>query len=233
MAAIPVGKLNNCHDCKDISCAGAVLKISELELINLNSLENEIKKGEVIVHEGSMTSHIIYLKTGLAKEFIRQPDGKEQILQIVKSHTFLGLPSLFGDRINHYSYAALEDSHICYIDMSVFNYLLRQNGEFAHQILISVSKDSLTNFNRFIKRSHKKIYGRVADALLYFAQIVFESPTFELPFSRREFADLIGLSRESATRVLIKFKDEGIISLDGKNITINDRDLLEQISMKG
>ncbi|MCX6270273.1 MAG: Crp/Fnr family transcriptional regulator [Bacteroidetes bacterium] len=232
ITAIP-GKLNSCHDCKDISCAAAVLKISELELVNMNSLENEVKKGDIILHEGSMTSHIIYLKTGLVKEFIRQPNGREQILQIVKQHTYLGLPSLFSDRINHYSYAALENSHICYIDINVFNRLIRQNGEFAQQILISVCKDSLNNFNRFIKQSHKKIYGRVADAILYFSGIVFENDRFDLPFSQREFADLIGLSRESTTRVLIKFKNEGIISIKGKSITINNPDLLEQISLKG
>ncbi|MHC1708120.1 MAG: Crp/Fnr family transcriptional regulator [Bacteroidales bacterium] len=233
MSALSSSKINNCHECKDISCAAAVLKISELELVNLNSLENDVKRGEIIVHEGSMTSHVVYLKSGLVKEFIRQADGKEQILQIVKKHSYLGLPSLFSDRINHYSYAALEDCKICHIDMSVFNYLIRQNGEFAQQILISVSKDSLNNFNRFIRQSHKKIYGRVADALLYFAQIVFESHTFELPFTRQEFADLIGLSRESATRVLIKFKEESLITIKGKKITINDLDLLDQISVKG
>jgi CRP-like cAMP-binding protein len=223
----------SCHDCKDISCAAAVLKIAELEMVNQNSMENEVKKGEVILHEGSMTSHIIYLKSGLAKEYIRQPDGREQILQIVKKHTYLGLPSLFGDKINHYSYTALENSKICYIDINTFTNLIQQNGEFGRQILISVCKDSLNNFNRFIKQSHKKIYGRVADAILYFARIIFESESFDLPFSRREFADLIGLSRESATRVLLKFKEEGIITIKGKSITINKPDLLEQISIRG
>ena len=117
--------------------------------------------------------------------------------------------------------------------MKVFINLVRHNGEFAQQILISVSKDSLINFNRFINQSPKKIYGRVADAILYFANIIFEKNCFDLPFSRQEFADLIGLSRENTTRVLIKFKDEGIISINGKNITITNLQLLEEISLKG
>jgi CRP/FNR family transcriptional regulator len=54
-----------------------------------------------------------------------------------------------------------------------------------------------------------------------------------LPFSRQELADLIGVSRESATRVLIKFKSEGIIDLKGRSIKIVNMDLLEQISQKG
>jgi CRP-like cAMP-binding protein len=223
----------NCHTCQDISCAAVILKFDELEMVNLNSLENEVKKGDVILQEGSLTSHIIYLKAGLIKEYLRQPNGREQIIQIVKKHSYLGLSSLFGNRVNHYSYAALEDSRICYIDVNVFNSLIKENGEFAQQILISVCRESLINFNRFIKQSNKRIYGRVADAILYFAKIVFEKDSYDLPFSREEFAGLIGLSRESATRVLSKFKDEGIISIKGKSITINNLELLEQISLKG
>jgi CRP-like cAMP-binding protein len=222
-----------CHDCKDISCAAAVLDFDELGLVNANSHESFLKKGEVILHEGSLTSHIIYLKAGLAKEYIKHPGEREQILQIVKKHSYLGLPSLFGDRINHYSYAALEDCKICYIDINMFNNLIRENGNFAYEILVSTSRDSLNNINRFLYRSQKKIYGRVADAILYFSKIIYETDQFELPFPRQEFADLIGVSRESATRVLLKFKSEGIINLKGRSISVKNLDLLEQISQKG
>jgi len=226
-------KDTSCHDCKDISCAAAVLNMKELGLVSANSQESFLMKGDVILHEGSLTSHIIYLKNGLAKEYIKHSGEKEQILQIVKKHTYLGLPSLFGDRINHYSYAALEDCKICYIDINMFNNLIRSNGNFAYEILVSTSRDNLNNFNRFLRQSQKKVYGRVADAVLYFSKIIYETNQFELPFSRQEFADLIGVSRESATRVLIKFKSEGIIDLKDRSITVKNLDLLEQISQKG
>ena len=228
-----IKKDNTCHDCKDISCAAAVLNFKQLDLVTSNSQESLLKKGEVILHEGSLTSHIIYLKTGLVKEYIKHSGEKEQILQIIKKHTYLGLPSLFGDRINHYSYAALEDCKICYIDINMFNSLVRENGNFAYEILVSTSRDSLNNINRFLHRSQKKVYGRVADAILYFSKIIYEAGKFSLPISRQELADLIGVSRESATRVLLKFKAEGIISLKGRCITIVNMDLLEQISRKG
>ncbi len=222
-----------CHDCKDKSCAAAILSKSELDQINFNSRESQVKKGEIILHEGSLTSHIIYLKTGLVKEFVKPSPDREQILSIVKQHTYLGLPSLFGDRINHYSYSALDNVKVCYIDINVFNNLIKKNGQFAYEILVSVSRDSLNNFHRFINQSQKRIYGRVADAILYFGRIVYESNEFCLPFTRKEFADLIGVSRESATRVLLKFKEEGIIEIKGRMMEILKMELLEQISRKG
>ena len=226
-------KKNSCRDCKEKSCAAAVLSLEEVDIINENSREAEFNKGEIILHEGSLTSHIIYLKSGLVKEYIKNTTGKEQIIQIVKKYTYLGLPSLFGDRVNHYSYAALEDIKVCYIDINVFNNLVKQNGSFAFEILVSVSRDSLNNFHRFMNQSQKKTYGRVADTILYFSKIIYESTSFEFPFTRQELADLIGISRESTTRVLTKFKEDGILTLNGRNVQINNPDLLQQISKNG
>jgi CRP-like cAMP-binding protein len=223
----------SCRDCKFKSCAAAVLDPRELELINGNSSETQFRKGDIILHEGSMTSHIIYLKSGLVKEYQKGPGDTEQILQIVKKYTYLGLPSLFGDRINHYSYAALEDIMVCYIDLNIFNQLIRQNGNFAYEILVSVSRDSLNNFRRFMSQSEKKTYGRVADALLYFSKIIYEEQSFNLPFTRQELADLIGISRESTTRVLTKFKEEKILRMDGRRVEIINTDRLQQISKNG
>jgi CRP-like cAMP-binding protein len=223
----------SCRDCKEKSCAAATLNLAEIDLITDNRSEAEFKKGDIILHEGSMTSHIIYLKSGLVKEYIKGSNGKEQILQIVKSFSYLGLPSLFGAKVNFYSYAALEDITVCYIDVNTFTSLIKQNGKFAYEILVSVSRDSLNNFHRVMSQSQKKTYGRVAEAILYFARIIYEDIEFEIPFSRQEFADLIGISRESATRVLSKFKEDGIMSLDGRFIRITNLDMLLKISKNG
>lgn len=226
-------KTVHCRDCPEKSCAAAVLTPSELDRVSENSREAVFRKGDIILHQGSMTSHIIYLKEGLVKEFQKGPGGVEQILQIVKRYSYLGLPSLFGDRVNNYSYAALSEIKVCYIDLRLFNDLVRQNGGFAYEILVSISRDSLNNFHRFMSQAQKKTYGRVADALLYFSRYVFEDRTFELPFSRQELAELIGISRESATRVLTRFREEGILAIDGRTITVIRPELLQNISRTG
>ena len=226
-------KSNSCIDCKDKSCAAAILHPEELDQISINSRETSFRKGDILVQAGSMTSNIIYLKSGLVKEYVSNTGDREQILQIVKKFTYLGLPSLFGDRVNHYSYAALTEVKVCYIDINIFNQLVRKNGNFAYEILVSVSRDSLNNFHRFMSQSQKKIYGRVAEAMLYFARIIFEQESFELPFTRQEFADLIGVSRESATRVLLKFQSEGLLSIHGRMIKIENPVMLNRISRNG
>jgi CRP-like cAMP-binding protein len=89
----------HCRDCREKSCAAAILEPAELDQVNENHREAEFRKGDIIIHEGSLNSNIIYLKSGLVKEYVRMSGEKEQILQIVKKYSYLGLPSLFGDRV--------------------------------------------------------------------------------------------------------------------------------------
>ncbi len=223
----------SCRDCSDKSCATAVLDNNEMDSIFRNRYINEIKKGTHILNEGSPTSHIIYLRSGMIKEYIQRPDQQDQIIQIILPHSYLGLTSIFGDKVNHYSYSALTDLRLCYIDIDIFTNLIKNNGNFAFEILTSVGRDSLRSFHRFINQSNKKVYGRVADILIYFSKVIFLSERFQIPLTRSEIADMIGASRESTGRVLAKLKGDGIIDIHGKNIIVNDMVKLEMISRYG
>jgi CRP-like cAMP-binding protein len=224
---------NKCQNCLDKSCATEKLGPAELELITNNRYINDIKRKTNILNSGSPTSHIIYLREGLVKEYLPKPYNREHILQVIMPHSYLGLTSLFGDKVNHYSYSALTDLKVCYIDINVFTELIKTNGNFAFEILKSVGEENLYNFHRFIDQSNKKTYGRIADMLLYFSGVVFSGSKFQIPLSRREMADMVGTSRESAGRVLSKFNTEGIIKISGKKIVINDLKKLEKISRLG
>ena len=202
-------------------------------MITNNRYINDIKRKTTILNEGSPNSHIIYLREGLVKEYLVRPGNKEHILQIILPHSYLGLTSLFGDKINNYSYSALTDLKVCYIDINVFTQLIKSNGKFAFEILKSMGAENLYNFHRFIDQSNKKTFGRIADMLLYFSRVVFSSTKFQIPLSRREVADMVGTSRESAGRVLAKFNNEGIIGISGRNVIINDVKKLEKISRLG
>ena len=82
-----------------------------------------------------------------------------------------------------------------------------------------------------IKRKHLK--GRVAHVLLYFANHIYENNEFELPISRREIAEYIGMTTENVIRTLSEFRKDKIIKIFGKDIQIADKKRLENISKFG
>ncbi|WP_421919188.1 Crp/Fnr family transcriptional regulator [Marinifilum sp.] len=223
----------HCQICTDRSCASHILSVQELELLSKSSNEVMFDKGDVILTEDSRTSYIAYLREGLVKEYGKNGLQGEHILQVVKPHSYLGLHSIFSDANNHYSYVALSPVRVCYIELTVFSNFIKENGRFGYEILSSVCNESLNNYHRFIDQHQKKIYGKVADALLYFAKIIFEKEDFDLPLSRKEIAHMIGTSRESVSKQLNGFEKDKIISIQGRNIEILDMNRLQNISKVG
>lgn len=225
--------LSNCESCTSKSLSVQKLSKSELELLSENYRETSFEKGEIILSEGSLASHIVYLRSGLVKEFEKGGSHQEYILQVVKPNSYLGLHSIFSEKVNQYSYAALTKVTVCFIELSIFSKFIQENGNFSFEILSSVCKDSLQNYHRFIGQHQKKIFGKVADALLYFSIVIFESPNFVLPLNRKEIAYMIGTSRESVSKQICGFESDNIIKVNGRNITILDMERLKQISKIG
>ena len=56
---------------------------------------------------------------------------------------------------------------------------------------------------------------------------------FQLPLTRQEIAEMVGTSRESTGRVLARFSADGIITISGKSVVVNDMAKLEKISRYG
>lgn len=223
----------NCTDCMDKSCAVSVLSIKHLDLLNNNSKEVNLRKGDIILHSGALNSHIVYLRSGYVKEYIEGNNNKTRILQIIKPHSYLGLHSLFGDKVNHYSYSALTDLKICYIDIDIFKRLVKESGEFAFELLKYLSKESLLINHIFIKHGQKNMNGRFADMIIYLSEQIYESNSFDLHLSRHELAELIGISRENTARAITQFRNDGIISITSRKIKILKMDLLKKISRNG
>lgn len=226
-------KAGACKYCQERFCAVASLTEPQLDNLQRNCRDIILRKNEHIYHQGSLTSHIVYLRSGLVMEYKRSNNGRDQIVQIVKGRSYLGLHSLFGDRVNHYSYKALEDVKVCYIDIEAFKQLVRENGDFGYEILVTVSKDSLSSHHRFLNINAKQTFGKVADALLYFANVIFEKNDFNLPLTRDEFGSLVGITRESTTRALTKFQKEGFITISGSRICLVNPEQLQSISKTG
>lgn len=225
--------MNNCPDCKDKSCAINHLNDDELTRLKSFSKGLEFKKGELIVEEKSRSQYIYYIRKGIVKEFLTRNDGKEKITRIIKSPSYLGIYASFGGQIYPYSLSCIQHCHLCRIDIETFKYLIRNNGAFSHEILSILSASESTNYHQFIQIFCKQISGRVADSLLYFADKIYLKDTFRLDLNRTELASLIGSSRETVTRILYEFQNNGIIELNKRSISIKDKERLLFISRHG
>lgn len=223
---------NDCRECPFKTKATSMLCDCSLDQLSKNHLELKFKKGDSIIKQGTYSTNVIFLRTGLAKIHLAGP-YTEQIVKMVNAPSYLGLPTTFGSKINQYSVTAVSDAEVCFIDLEVFQTILDENKEFTREIIQEFCKNELESFRRCANRTQKLIRGNMADALLEFSDNIFKSDTFILPLSQAELANLIDTSRESVSRVLTEFDKDGIIRMTGKKIEILNPKSLKLISQNG
>jgi CRP-like cAMP-binding protein len=223
---------NDCRNCSFKTKATSMLSEMSLDQLTSNHLELKLKKGDSIIKQGTYSTNVIFLRTGLAKIHIAGPYN-EQIVKMVNAPSYLGLPTTFGSKINQYSVTAVSDAEVCFIDLEIFQSILDENKEFTRELIQVFCKNELESFRRCANRTQKLIRGNMADAILEFSDIIFKSDTFILPLSQAEFANLVDTSRESVSRVLAEFDKDGIIKISGKQVEILDKTRLILVSQNG
>ncbi|MFO7721963.1 MAG: Crp/Fnr family transcriptional regulator [Bacteroidales bacterium] len=209
------------------------LSAEENALVEGNMTELTYKKGEIITKQGTIAPHVVFLVKGLVKAYIEGLTGN-LILKIISANKFVSLSSAMeGNTIFHYSTAAYVDCQVRLIDVNIFRHLMTTNAAFASEVFNVQSSSSVQIYGRFFCLTQKQSYGRLADILLCLADNVFGSNAFELELSRKEIAELSGMTTESVVRIIKKFKEENLIRTQGKVIEIVDYEKLRMISITG
>jgi CRP-like cAMP-binding protein len=203
------------------------------DYLDANSVKIKYKKGEIICKQGGFVSHVMYMESGLAKVFLENGPNS-LVLRITPDRNFLGLSSI-SEVHAYFPYSAMAyiDSEIRQIEVNAFRSLMEQNFEFTKEIINILSSNSLQIYGRFFCFTYKQAFGRLADILLCLADRIFKRCDFDLPLSRKELAELSGMSPETVIRMLKEFNDEGLIRMDGKSIEVIDYKRIKQISETG
>lgn len=222
----------NCNDCQLKCDIYQVLKEKGEDLAKIKPMHFFYSKNENICKQGGSVTHAIYLVEGSAKLYIEGLNNRNITLYIMTPHSYIGLLSFFETPYYSYSVKALEDTHICTVDLDFIKKLYVDNHEFLLKLNKAFGKSVSSILGKIITLNQKNIRGRIADSLLYLSKL-YKSDSFEMLLSRKELGELSAISEENAVRLLSEFKKEGIIDVDGKQISIIDKKLLTKISEVG
>jgi CRP-like cAMP-binding protein len=223
---------SDCKDCAIKSKAVSKLSAEEIEKLSFSCALVKFRKGDSLIRQGTFSTNVAYLRSGLAKIHIAGP-YHEQIVRIVKAPSYLGLPTTFGDKINQYSVTVIDTAEVCFIDIDTFRYLLKANHDFSYEILLEICNNELEVFHRCASRTQKQMRGKIADVLIEFSERIYNAQVFKIPLNQEDLGNLVDASRESVSRVITEFENDGIIKLSGKNIEIINKKSLLLISANG
>lgn len=194
----------------------------------LEFIEIEYNKGEVIIKQGTIAPHIIYLKKGLVKIYLEHHNRKQPLC--IEKEGFIGLESMYNDKYFQYSVSALVDTSLYLIELESFKNAIAKNAHLGVAVIENINIRSMHLYERIITLTQKQAPGRVADIFKCLIERIFEEDEFCLPCARKEFAEMATISIESLSRILKDFKDEGILEINGKTVKVLDKAKLDMIS---
>ena len=191
----------------------------------------KFRRGETIIKQGTLASHIMFLEEGMAKLNFMEGE-KDTTFSFATNGDFIGLMCSFVQKRLEFSAIAITNATVQIIDREVFEKSIKENGKFAVYIVKLMSE--LTNgvVHTLISLSHKNVNGALSTLLLSLSR-VYASNSFQVPFTRDEMAAALGYSKESIINTLSEFHRDKIINISGRNLEILQPETLKIISAKG
>lgn len=222
----------HCESCQHGQCTSKVPLFSGLDVkeqVRITELisRRSYNKGEMIFLQGDIVEGLYIINQGKIKVFKYTREGKEQILYILSVGDFFGELSLINAEEANYNVEAIEEVKLCLISRNDFAELLNVSNNISMKLLENVG-GRLMKLERLVQSlGTKEVEARIAQMLLdlakEFGQEKLSAIEINIPLTREDMANFIGVTRETISRKLSLFQDEGIISLVGnKTIIIND-----------
>jgi CRP-like cAMP-binding protein len=208
------------------------LKPAELDQLEQSKSVINYRKGETIIKQGAFVSNIILVQSGLAKLYLEGNNGKSIVVRLIHPDQFVGLSDLYNETHN-FTVVALSDVVSYQYRKDVLRKLIGANPVFSAEILKWYSEYYRFLYQKIFSIGTKQMHGRLSDVILYLASPTFNGYDVYSVLARKDIAEMAGMSTESAIRLLTEFKNDGLITSEGKGILINNLELLQRLSQVG
>ncbi len=215
---------------------GVLCNLKELALkeCNEHKTTNYYKKGQVIFYEGNQSYGLYCVFSGRVKLFKSGVDGRQQIVRLAGPGDLLGYRSLFAGEAYHATAEAIEDATVCCIDKTAFFTMLGKNQELAFNVIRKLARDLREAEDKATSIAQRSVRERMAELLLMLVE-TYGRPSkkgrkIDLHLSREEMAEMIGITQETAIRLLSDFKKEGLVEVKEREITVLDAKALRDLA---
>jgi len=218
------------------TAACAVLTPEEREALAAAGRTRVLKRGEMLFAAGDEDAACATLLSGALKVSSVDVEGNEQILALVHPSGFIG--ELFSP-FAHHDVVALTESRLCTFARVDIERAIEDYPALARALLRRSQADLLASRNLLELTGHASAEARLAALLHDFAAAASESSChlarrFELPLTRGEIANMLGLTIETVSRKLGDLEEMGAIRREGKRgIALTDPGLLVELSGRG
>ncbi|ACD96516.1 Crp/Fnr family transcriptional regulator [Trichlorobacter lovleyi] len=210
------------------------LNDADLASLAAITVRRSFAKGETLFSEGDEATGFYLLVEGHLKLCRVSPDGREKVLHFVRPGETFAEAAFFGDGRYPAESRALEAGEALFLPRQGFMNLMEKNPQFALNLVVSLS----LSLRRFARQIEELTFADVASRLASFlVKRAAEKSTsyngityLELGIKKGELAAQLGTANETVSRTFRKLKEEGVIELEGRKVTILQMDRLQQLA---
>ena len=206
-----------------------------LESIDSTKTCNMYKKGQRLIQEGTRPLGVYCIKSGKVKVFKLGQQGKEHITSILKEGDLVGYRAMLSDSLYHVSVEALEEVVACHIPREDFLKSFQSDKVLNNTLITELSAEVITLTNVITDIAQKPVRERTA-ATLVLLNTVYSSNNgsnngdlSEINLTRESLANMVGTATETLIRIIHDFKEEELITTNGRKINIQDLKALQRI----
>lgn len=187
-----------------------------------------VNKGEFIYSAGTKNNALYVVHEGRVKLSRVNKEGNEQVIRVLSPGDFMGEGSLFSNGETNDFATSMEDCHLCVLSAKALkDHMLKHPTT-----MFSVMQELINRLEKaeaVIESTNlRPVDERIAGSLLNLAS---KYNMVTLPYSKGDWASLLGMKQETLSRKLRYFKEEGYIKLKGQRIIyILDRAYFEKLA---
>jgi CRP-like cAMP-binding protein len=198
------------------------LALAELEAIAAVTLVKSLARGEYLFHEGDPAAGFYVVQRGAVNVHRVTAAGKEQIIHVFRAGDSFAEVALAAPTGYPADARALENSQVLLVQKEGFLALIKRQPELALRMLGSMSSHLRVLVGQIEDLTVKDVETRLANWLVKRCPNArSETPVkIELTMAKGVLAAELGTVRETFSRTLAKFREQKLLSVKGKTVTV-------------
>jgi CRP/FNR family transcriptional regulator len=211
------------------------LELSDAELERIDEMmgtRRRIKRGAHLYSAGEAFTAIYAVRSGFFKTGVIAADGRDQVTGFQMAGDVLGMDGISSEQ-HTCNAVALEDSEVCTIPFAELALLSSEIRSLQHHIHKVMSREIVRDHGVMLQLGTMRAEERLAGFLLNLSQRFsargYAANEFHLRMTREEIGSYLGLKLETISRMLSRFHDEGLISVQQKHIQLLDPAGIKQL----
>ncbi|RYC50079.1 response regulator [Flagellimonas olearia] len=187
------------------------------------------KKDETVYAMGEHSNMVYLILKGVVKCCGLDEEGKELITSVYSEDDFLGFTSL-TENFPYREYAiAMEDLELAGISKTQVKAILEENQNVSLELISIMAEDMVQIKKQLLQMAYSSVRKKTAQTLLLYSQAMNKGKDTPLKIARSDLAGVAGIATESLIRTLSDFKDEGLISIENRDIRVLDKEALKYV----